>query len=106
MAKTQNASWGHKRQHGRDSTEKATRKETKRNVPVRPRRCEVLRALCYCNKHEWERFQAAVDTHHLRLRVIHYRQQVVFSFLFFASPETNRISRPDLFFPFKSKRLL
>lgn len=87
-------------QYGRDSIEKATNERRKggclRNSPC----SEVPRLLCYCNKHEWERFQAAVDTHHLRLRVIHYRQQVVFSFLFFASPETNRISWPDFFFPF------
>lgn len=68
------------------------------DVPVKIHRSEVLHLLCYCNKHGWERFQPGVDTHHLRLRVIHYRQQVVFSFLFFASAETNRISWPDFFF--------
>lgn len=69
------------------------------DVPVNIHRPEVLRLLCYCNKHGWERFQPGVDTHHLRLRVIHYRQQVVFSFLFFPSAETNRISWQEIFFP-------
>lgn len=68
------------------------------DVPVNIHRSEVRRPLCYCNKRGWERSQPGVDTHHLRLRVIHYRQQDVFSFRFFSSAETNRISWPDFFF--------
>lgn len=44
--------------------------------------------------------------HRLRLGGIHHGQQVLFTFLFFASPGTNRISRPDLFPPSTSERPL
>lgn len=50
--------------------------------------------LCYCNEHEWERHQRVVDTHHLRLRVIHHRQQVLSSFSCFPPAEASRIAWP------------
>lgn len=56
--------------------------------------CPIL--LCYCNEHEWVSYERVVDrlTHHLRLWIIHHRQQVSWSSCFFPSPEVNRISWP------------
>lgn len=56
--------------------------------------CPIL--LCYCNEHEWVSCERVVDrlTHHLRLWIIHHRQQVSWSSCFFPSPEVNRISWP------------
>lgn len=64
------------------------------NVLAKVERYRNLHSLCYCNKHEWERYQSVVDTHHLRLRVIHDRQQVLSSFSFCAAAEINRIAWP------------
>lgn len=63
--------------------------------------CRLI-AICLVksNKREWERFRRPVDTHHLRLWVIHHRQQVCPSCSFFLPAGINRMIR----FPFQTRK--